>query len=68
MKTLLHEEFLSEEELCEWLGIAVPTARSNAARRKGPPRIRVGQRIFYRKSAVLAWLLEHERQPVTSGR
>lgn len=68
MKTLLHEEFLSEEELCEWLDISVSTARSNAARRKGPPRIRVGRRIFYRKSAVLAWLLEHERQPVNSGR
>lgn len=63
MKTLLNEEFLTENEYCEFAGITVSTARSNAARRTGPPRIRVGRRIFYRKSAVLAWLLEHERQP-----
>ena len=58
---LLGEEFLTEEEAGEILGTKVNTLRIQSARRQGPPRVKVGRRVYYRKKSLLEWMLERER-------
>ena len=37
------------------------TEKRLRARREGPPYIRLGRRVFYRKAAIEAWLLAQEQ-------
>ncbi len=53
--------YLDEQEVSSALGIAIPTLRSWASRRQGPPRTVVGRRPIYRQIALEAWLLARER-------
>ena len=45
------------------LGVKVQTLRKWAVQRRGPPRVKVGKRVFYRPEAVTAWLAKQERDP-----
>ena len=45
------------------LGVKVQTLRKWAVQRRGPPRVKVGKRVFYRPEAVRAWLAKQERDP-----
>ena len=49
-------EFLDEKGLCALLGISSVTATKWRAKAKGPPFIRVGRLIRYRRSDIDAWL------------
>lgn len=66
---MISENFYTEVEAAELLGYKVSTLRNWSAMRKGPPRVRVGRRIFYRREALLAWLESHERSygPMDKG-
>lgn len=55
-------DWLSREELAEELGIAPGTLAKWATERKGPPLVKVGRRVFYRRAAVRKWLAARERK------
>jgi hypothetical protein len=68
MAHLLNETFMSETEAGAFLGLAVPTLRARASRRLGPPRVKIGKRVVYRKAALLSWLLKQETDPEAARR
>lgn len=49
-------EFFDERRLCTDLGISSVTATKWRAKAKGPPFIKVGRLVRYRRSDVEAWL------------
>jgi len=49
-------EFLDERSLCALLAISSVTATKWRAKAKGPPFIKVGRLVRYRRSDVDAWL------------
>lgn len=49
------------DEAAELTRRSVNTLRWLRHRGEGPPAYRSGRRIYYRRSAVLAWLAEQER-------
>ena len=49
-------EFLDEWGLCALLAISSVTATKWRAKAKGPPFIKVGRLVRYRRSDVEAWL------------
>ncbi|MDB4963442.1 MAG: phage transcriptional regulator AlpA [Myxococcales bacterium] len=49
-------EFLDEKRFCTVLGISPVTATKWRAKAKGPPFIRVGRLIRYRRTDVDSWL------------
>lgn len=48
------------------LGVKVQTLRKWAVQRKGPPRVKIGKRVFYRPEAIQAWLAAQERDPAAA--
>jgi len=68
MQTLVNETLLSEAEAASLLGVEISTLRTNAARRKGPPRIKAGRMVLYRQAAVLDWLRRNEVDPEAARR
>ena len=60
MISMPNDDFLTEEETASILNKTIASLRADASRRKGPPRIRVGKRVLYRKSQLEKWLTEHE--------
>jgi predicted DNA-binding transcriptional regulator AlpA len=49
-------EFLDERSLCALLAISSVTATKWRAKAKGPPFIKVGRLVRYRRSDIEAWL------------
>lgn len=49
-------EFFDEKHFCAVLGISSVTATKWRAKAKGPPFIKVGRLVRYRRSDVDAWL------------
>jgi hypothetical protein len=57
---------MEKEETAAGLCITTRTLDEWHRRRIGPPRIRVGGRVLYRKSTVLRWLEKRESKLVRS--
>lgn len=57
-------EFYSASEVARILGVKETTLGRWHAARRGPPRIKVGNLILYRKAAFAVWLQEVEVGPV----
>lgn len=55
--------WISRTELALQLGVSEDTLRRWDVARFGPPCIRAGRKIFYRRTAVLDWLEEQETSP-----
>ena len=53
-------EYLRERELADLLGVSLRTLRRWHERRCGPPRVKFGRLVLYRKQAVRDWLISHE--------
>ena len=50
-----------ESALADTLNVTVSTLRTWASRREGPPgRVKIGRSVYYRRSAVQAWLRDRE--------
>lgn len=49
-------QYLDEKQLCDELSISPITATKWRAKAKGPPFIKVGRLVRYRRSDVEAWL------------
>lgn len=56
-------EWMSRDDLAEQLGVKVDTLRRWDARRLGPPHVKLGQRVMYRREAVRLWLVSREVDP-----
>jgi hypothetical protein len=55
-----------ERDAADLLNVKVQTLRKWAVQRKGPPRTKVGKRVFYREEALPAWLVAQERDPAAA--
>jgi predicted DNA-binding transcriptional regulator AlpA len=61
-------EILTERELSDWLGISQPTLARHRRDRTGPIFVRLSaRRVGCRRTAVEAWLTEHEQQAPAPG-
>jgi predicted DNA-binding transcriptional regulator AlpA len=52
--------WISRLDLALELGLTVDTLRRWEARRTGPPCVRAGRKVYYRRTAVEEWLEEQE--------
>ena len=64
----LLDDWMSRADLAGELGISVDTLGRWETRRIGPPCIRLGRRVFYRKDDVKDWLREQEPTRGRGGR
>jgi hypothetical protein len=64
----LLDDWMSRAGLAGELGISIDTLGRWETRRIGPPCIRLGRRVYYRKGAVRDWLREQEPKRSGSGR
>jgi hypothetical protein len=65
------EDFLTERKTAEILGVNTATMKNWAAARRGPPRIKIGRKAFYRREALTVWMQSREKRyepDVTRGR
>jgi hypothetical protein len=61
--TLLDEEFLTPEGVARLIGKSTRTVNWWREDRQGPPYVRVGRTILYKKTSVLKWLSDREVTP-----
>ena len=59
----LLDGYLSKAEAARQLGMSPRTLDRWASVRFGPPRVRVGHKIFYREAAIRRWLGDQEDRP-----
>ncbi len=52
--------WISRTDLAQQLGVSEDTLRRWDVLRSGPPCIRAGRKVFYRRATVLAWLDDQE--------
>ena len=58
-------DWIGRDQLAQELRITADTLARWEARREGPPCMRVGRKVFYRRTSVEQWLLSREQgQPV----
>lgn len=58
-------DWIAREQLAQELMITTDTLSRWESRREGPPCMRVGRKVFYRRASVEQWLLSREQsQPV----
>jgi predicted DNA-binding transcriptional regulator AlpA len=55
-----NSEYFTVEELSTLLGRSTRTLFRWHARRRGPPRTKIGSLVIYRRAAVESWLQSHE--------
>ncbi len=67
MRRRVHlDEFISAENLAKSLGVSKQTLLK--WRGRGLPFVRIGFKVFFRKSSVAAWLAGRERKNTSVGR
>lgn len=59
-------ELIPEADAAASLGVACQTLRKWSVMRKGPPRVKVGKKVFYRPESLNAWLHGQERDPAAA--
>jgi hypothetical protein len=60
----LFSDLIADRVLCRMLGHNSPrTLRRWFSKGRGPAAVRIGKRLFYRKSSVEKWLAAAEQQP-----
>ena len=55
------QDLIPEAQYAAARGVSLRTAQRERAQRIGPPFIKLGRKIFYRKAAIEAWLLAQEQ-------
>ena len=56
----LLQEWLSRGALAKELGLSIDTLQRWETRRIGPPCVRIGRKVLYRKGAIRDWLRDQE--------
>lgn len=65
---ILKSEYITSVEACELLAVSQRTLLRWHRLRKGPPQIKVGRKVYYRRQAISDWLMSLERDAtVVSG-
>ena len=59
-------DLLTRAQVSATLGVSPRTLDRWHALRVGPPRIKLGRRILYRRRALDAWILRHESSEIDS--
>ena len=59
--------YLTPREAARAIRVSRRTLDALFARREGPPRTKIAQRIYYRKGALEQWIREQEHRPARSG-
>lgn len=54
------ETHFDKEGFCKFLGVDQRTADRWQASRYGPPRSRIGSRVYYDKRVVMEWIKQRE--------
>jgi excisionase family DNA binding protein len=54
------QKFLDCDELARWLNVSRRTLHRWGRLKKGPPSIKIGRSVLYRRAAVESWLLSLE--------
>jgi len=62
------DDKLTEAELAEEIRRSVRTLQLWRAQRTGPPFIRLGKEVLYRREAVCEWLKSLEQEQPRAGR
>ena len=60
------DDLMTDEEYNAARGQSPRTSQRERSMRIGPPFIKIGRKIYYRKAAVRDWLLALEQVPVRS--
>lgn len=60
----LNDDLLTPDEVAEELETTRRTIDRWHSRRIGPPRIKIGRKVYYRREAVRDWLLANEGREV----
>jgi DNA-binding transcriptional MerR regulator len=55
-------DWINREELAGQLSVTTDTLARWATLGIGPPRVRIGRRVLYRRASVEKWLAEMERK------
>ena len=63
----LSDELLSERELAEELDKSERTVKRWRAQRVGPPFLKLGNRIYYRRESARQWLIHQEQHQPRAG-
>lgn len=64
----LQNDLMTAAEYAVWRGFDIRSEQRERAQRKGPPFIQLGRKVYYRKAAIEAWLLDQEQvQPRAAG-
>ncbi|WP_457650858.1 helix-turn-helix transcriptional regulator [Profundibacter sp.] len=61
-KKPLLSEWIERKELARELNVTPDTLARWAGNRIGPPWVKIGRRVLYRRSAVAEWLANIERR------
>ena len=61
-------DFLTVKETADALQVSERTLARWWTERIGPPRTKLGHRVYYRKEAVRDWALRNEAAPVRDAR
>lgn len=64
----LLDDWMSRRELAGIIGVSSDTLKRWETRRIGPPCIRIGRKVLYRRGAVKDWLLEQEARKTGARR
>lgn len=59
-ESILIDQFIAHAELARQLGVKPATLKTWRYRSKAPPRVKIGGRVWYRRSTVLEWLAAQE--------
>jgi excisionase family DNA binding protein len=62
------DEWMTRSELAADLDLSIDTLARWETRRNGPPCIRIGRKVLYRRAAVQEWLRQQEHLHARSSR
>lgn len=58
--------FMTPGDTANYIGISDRTLSRWHSQRVGPPRIKIGGRVLYRREMVLEWMINNEQAPLRS--
>jgi Helix-turn-helix domain len=68
MQDTLLGDYFTPEQLAQELDICQRTLARWHERREGPPRVKIGNKVLYKRSSVISWLSNKEAQPARTIR
>lgn len=62
------DDWMSRDDLSQELGVSTDTLCRWETQRRGPPCIRIGKRVMYRRASVRDWLVKQEERKTGAAR